>query len=207
MSESRQDKKDREIKKEGSIKKIVDDLLNIEVNTIIKSNMSGRKMPGFKKAVEEIRANYVKKLYALCNKTEPLLNENSNFKEIKESAINEIEALEQLSASDNKDLNLLKRIRDMSGELEKIEGNHDMTKDQLLLIRKIWDIGGEDIVMQTVIQMDGDVITRVNEKYATNDWALLHEIHSKSVDKSLKFWKSILDAFTSIAKGFLGKYF
>ncbi|MGF1640468.1 MAG: hypothetical protein ACFCUO_05915 [Rhodospirillales bacterium] len=60
--------------------------------------------------------------------------------------------------------------------------------DDRTLLRKIWEIGVEKVVMQTVIQLDGDVITRIQSAYTAPDKRHLFDVHERSVDISVRFW-------------------
>ena len=64
--------------------------------------------------------------------------------------------------------------------------------DQLALLRKIWEIGLDEIAMQTVVQLDGDVVTRILGKYAQEDFAILHKLHHQGVSTALGFWKDLV---------------
>lgn len=67
-----------------------------------------------------------------------------------------------------------------------------LTTDQLALLRKIWEVGIEEIAMQTVVQLDGDVVTRILGKYAREDFAILHKLHNQGVSTALGFWKDLV---------------
>lgn len=71
------------------------------------------------------------------------------------------------------------------------------TKD-LLMIRKIWEVGVEEIAMQTVIQLDGDVLTRITPRYADKKYEALHQLHNQSVAKSISFWQELVKLVTGV---------
>ena len=84
-----------------------------------------------------------------------------------------------------------------------------LTTEQITLIRKAWEIGTERIVLQTVIQIDGDVTTRISKHFSKNpDDAVLH-IHNDSISTSTEFWSTLVKTLTEIAgkafKAILGK--
>jgi hypothetical protein len=92
---------------------------------------------------------------------------------------------------------------------EEIEREHPpfpLTTDDVVMIRKAWEIGTEVVVMQTVIQLDGDVITRINPEYAVAEQKYLQTIHNDNVAISLKAWGQLIglvkDFFESIIKYF-----
>jgi hypothetical protein len=80
---------------------------------------------------------------------------------------------------------------------------------ELMSIRKIWDIGTEEIVMQTVIQLGGDVVTRLNSAYAAQRDQPLVSIHDGSVSTSISTWNKLVETvgafFESAARLALGR--
>lgn len=72
---------------------------------------------------------------------------------------------------------------------------------EILLIRKLWEIGLADIAMQTIIQVDGDVITRIHPTYMTASAQPLRDLHQAGVQTSVAFWHelvSIVESFISL---------
>lgn len=83
-----------------------------------------------------------------------------------------------------------------------IMGNENLAplpvKDsELVLIRKVWEIGTEVIAMQTTIQVDGDVITRLNPNFMDDKKSqYLRAYHDEGVRIALSYWGN----FITIAK-------
>ncbi len=75
----------------------------------------------------------------------------------------------------------------------------DLTPQQVTLIRKAWEIGTERIVLQTVIQIDGDVTTRLSEGFSKNPNDTLLQIHNDSIETSTRFWSNLVDTLVKIA--------
>lgn len=77
---------------------------------------------------------------------------------------------------------------------------------QLAVVRKIWEVGLEDIAFQTVMQLDGDFVTRIHPAYLGNEW--LMRIHQESVRASQSLWKELVDIalrlFGAVADVFKG---
>lgn len=69
----------------------------------------------------------------------------------------------------------------------------------MIMLQKVWDIGLEEIVVQTVVHMTGDVTTRVQEGVAGARSELLFSIHRQSIDVSVGRWRDLLDAIKEIA--------
>ena len=219
-----------------SIKALAQDLTRLEVNTIIKYDMSGVKMPKPRHALIDIAKEYMIKLTDLGFPPE---GENINpgsfdsFDRIREKAKAGIETFKKkasktpLNDDQESDLILLSRITQMSDqikglmkslekrsvqcwdndisrqEIENKPPDLPLTPEELVLIRKIWDMGLEHIAMQTIIQLDGDVTTRVQARYVGKESKFIHSLHNKSVDTSLKFWGQIADILNTIVKKIL----
>jgi hypothetical protein len=219
-----------------SVKAIAQDLTSLEVNTIIKHDMTGRKMPKPRHALIDIAESYRIKLTDLGFPLETgAVKPGSfdSFDHIRERAAEGIlkfkkkAAKKPLDDDQESDLVLLHRIKRMSdqikgmmksfekrgvaawnndisrADIEKQAPDLDLATEELVLIRKIWDMGLERIAMQTVIQLDGDVITRIQAKYADKDSKVIHSIHNQSVAASMKFWGQL----TRIVKDILGLLF
>jgi hypothetical protein len=71
----------------------------------------------------------------------------------------------------------------------------------LVIIRKAWDIGVEIVLMQTVIQIDGDVVNRIQTGMDGPEKAELHALHARAVDISLRSWGTLVDTVGKIASG------
>jgi len=68
-----------------------------------------------------------------------------------------------------------------------------------MVLQKIWDMGLEQIVVQTVVMMTGDVTTRVQDELCRPRSEALFAIHRQSTDVSVARWKDLLDAIREIA--------
>lgn len=204
---------------------IARDLTHIEVNTILKSTMTGRKMPRPRHALIEIAQRYEIKLAALGF---PLAEDEnppgsfSSFDRIRERADQAVIALqaraktERLPESEQIDMVMAFRIKTMSDQIKGIFNNlkrrgeaewdnayshqevedqypsFNIAPDEMVAIRKIWEMGLEEIAMQTIIQLDGDVLTRVQPRYADEKSGMLHHIHNESVHISFRFWGELI---------------
>lgn len=81
----------------------------------------------------------------------------------------------------------------------------DLTSNELTQLRKIWEIRTEVIVMQSVVQLDGDVINRFNPDYAQDveEHRVIFELHNKGVDTSLHYWSSLVDLVKNFFRSFV----
>jgi hypothetical protein len=121
----------------------------------------------------------------------------------------------KLTDAENANLLLLCRIRDTSDQLKGLvpEGrsfNRQNADDEViplddrqrLVLRKAWEIGTEQVVMQTVVYLDGDVITRIRPDIAEGNRRDLLDVHQKGVDTSMAFWRHLVDVVRSIVGAF-----
>ena len=84
-------------------------------------------------------------------------------------------------------------------EIETSRPPFPVRSDELVLIRKAWEIGVEEIALQTIVQLDGDVVTRVPPRYACGGNETLHALHNQGVSASLAVWKELV----AVVKAFL----
>lgn len=199
-----------------SVGAFLDDLLSLEVNTILKPSMTATKIPNAAHALIDIARDYAAELNRIAADGMELPgevvggNQTGTFNDIRERAATAAKAMNQEQSTQ---LLMLCRIRDMSDQLKglipegvsftrrtaddavaKLRLDH---KNQLVL-RKAWELGTEQVVLQTVIYLDGDVITRIRPDCAT-DRALV-DVHQQGVRVSIQFWQGLID----IVKGFFG---
>ena len=79
-----------------------------------------------------------------------------------------------------------------------------LTPDDSTLLRKIWDIGVEDVIAQTTIQLDADVVTRISRQYAGPDQAHVLELHRLGIESAVNFWSSLIAAVGSFVTNLAG---
>lgn len=75
---------------------------------------------------------------------------------------------------------------------------------QVGLIRKVWEIGTERIVMQTVIHADGDVTTRMSERFTHEFNETILKMHDQSVNNSVGFWVGLVRTIGEMAGNLIG---
>ncbi len=209
------------------LKYFAEDLLTLEINTIIaKNKINVSKLFQPQQALIEIANDYIGKLDDLDStievKDEILFGSPGLFDEINKSSaekINEYKASAFLE--DKADLWMLYRIKSTTRSILNIFESHkpgilDRTEDNDLLwnnelqlpfktdevaiIRKAWELGTLEIAMQTVIQIDGDVVTRIQPDYAKEINNSLRDIHNQGVTTSIKFWKALVSLVNDFIK-------
>jgi hypothetical protein len=69
-----------------------------------------------------------------------------------------------------------------------------ISEAHLVTIRKIWELGTEVIAMQTIVQVDGDVITRLNPYYLDETrYPKLQDYHNRGVSVALEHWVNLVN--------------
>jgi hypothetical protein len=100
-------------------------------------------------------------------------------------------------------------------ELRKfIRNNTHLVDDQLKylgftpadisVVAKIWDIGTETIIMQSVLHISGDMFTRVSGSYVSSQYESLHQTHFKSVGVSIEAWGRLTELLTKLGGALIG---
>jgi hypothetical protein len=250
-------------------KKLAEDLLTIEINTIVKSDMSATKLPSSRRqALYEVASDYHARLEEYRVRA-PVYWEYAgirSFGELRDRAKEGVKIYEERAQKASPDdqpslrekIKMLERIQYQSSqivgmfkvleqqakdktvsgipgygsppELRKIEElrkldpkerapsdsgsriwNNDikrsgmnevpdlaLTPDQVILIRKAWEIGTQQIQLQTVIQLDGDVATYISESFLRGINKTLLTIHNDSIATAVGFWQSLVKTFGEI---------
>lgn len=78
----------------------------------------------------------------------------------------------------------------------------DLTPTQVSLIRKVWEIGTEQVVLQTVIHADGDITSRISESLLHKPNPILFQLHHESVQGAVGFWMNIVETLGKMAANF-----
>jgi hypothetical protein len=235
------------------------DLLNLEVNTIEKSNLTARKMPVLPHALLDIAEYYLNELTKKLNLTSlwdlsreqrpkwrpkykqpdmatdwkrlPITNGPETFDKLRWAAARALWSDESESNFDDSERVILYRIRRNCDQLKNIiydlkkEDNTwnnllnertrlDLLTDKMryqpmgrlpvdyaVAVRKIWDIGTETVFMQTLIQIDGDVVTRIQKGLPKTKQKLILKVHERGVDVSMRYWESLFGIVKQIAGG------
>lgn len=198
---------------------LAEDLTKLQINTILKSNISGGSMPALRFALCDISARYGMKLCQLGADTEELdeyIKQGGyrSFDKYQQVAKRMQSQLQEIEADEVSEYYMLQRIRSNSNRLKTFLGDapdkNEYTKVQLyenmkgqmtdfkpargdyMMIHKYWELGTEQIMMQTVVQLDGDVYTRILADYSTDEFKSLHAIHHSGVNLSYRYWQNII---------------
>jgi hypothetical protein len=70
-------------------------------------------------------------------------------------------------------------------------------------IKRLFDLGTENVVMQTRFGLDGDVVTRIEEGFANKPKQLVIDIHDKHTNLSVQYWKNLIGLVQDIVSKLL----
>jgi hypothetical protein len=223
-------------------------LLNLEINTIVRNNMTGEPMPPVPHALLDIARDYADTLRTLGvdlpryfepaagdpaqivpgwldspgSVSDALTVAAETFDRIRWAAKWAREATDaRIPAAKRVLLDRIVNNADAIKEMFKRFGtgmsqfigktriqltampiqpsDYALDPNDLIRLQKIWDIGVEEIVAQTIVHVTGDVTTRVQEALRGPGSETLFAIHRQSIDVSVNSWKALLDAVREIA--------
>lgn len=178
---------------------IVRGMLSLEVNTILKEGMSATRMESPQEALDDIAACYSSWLrkHGGHPGTAPSPVTASYFQDTLA-----VEAANVKTVADSAAVAVIAtRIQRSSLALSKKFGAllaADPDPDQIVQLRKVWEIGTEEVVMQTVLWIDGDATQRIHPAYVDKAHEQLLAIHAASVTASLSYWKSLGEIVMSL---------
>lgn len=245
----------------AQLQELAKDLVTLEVNTIIKSNMTAERMPNVPNALLDIAREYVRVFKTLRADVKPVFEHDRGagewhrvpvsrvpletadfdffdlpdrvtfgdlFERLRWAAKNARHTLSRLSEEDQY---LLTRIESNSDtlrvlverypglvregvEVAAIRAERDLkileppiTARDLLIVRKIWEIGVDPVVAQSSIQLDGDVVTRISRQIAGDPdrASQILMIHQQGIQTAIGNWKAIIEAASAVVSGLLGR--
>ncbi len=79
--------------------------------------------------------------------------------------------------------------------------------DAATRLRKIWELGTDRVIAQTLVQIDGDTITRFQRDVGEEDRKYLLEIHNQSVRTAVQQWNILFDTFVKLFDGIVDRIF
>ena len=102
---------------------------------------------------------------------------------------------------------LQRRWKKLSGKASGAGPTGNFTKEDWVTLRKAWEVGTETVVMQTVAQVDGDIVTRIQKGHAEPEHAPIHDIHRHLVGESLQHWRFLFATVASFTLGVFKGFF
>ena len=209
---------------------IAEDLTTLEINTMVIPGLTARKMPDLLKALDEIADCYEQTLIEIDpgfsnDGIGKIVDRFSAIEVQARKAIRALEVIKDASARDKSRFVIAQRIKSNSGEIIGILNEYagannidvssitfvtDLPKplasQNVLRIRRIWDVATEEVVMQTLVQLNGDVVTRVTEFYASDEYRVLHKVHADSVMVSMDMWKELIATLAAFFSQLLDRF-
>jgi hypothetical protein len=171
----------------GVLRGLGNDLVSRQVNLIVASEgMSAEPMPEPEVAMAQVATWYIEYLglpHGTINTTSPDL----------EKAFGAILTAVQNLPNTTMD-SVHYRVKGHAEQLRKIVVDGRFLANDLAAIRKAWELGVDHIMLQTTIGLDGDVVTRIDERYASADFEPLFQVHEHSVMTSTRTWKDVVAA-------------
>lgn len=73
----------------------------------------------------------------------------------------------------------------------------------LVKLKRYYDLGTEEIILQTRIGIDGDIVTRVQRDFANEPRQLLVDLHEKHTTMSMEYWKTLIQITVNVIGGIL----
>ena len=82
-----------------------------------------------------------------------------------------------------------------------------LDSDAAIRLRKMWELGTDSIVAQTLVHIDGDTVTRVHHGMDQDTLTYYLNIHNQGIDTAVKQWRTLFDAFTALVGGVADRIF
>ncbi len=193
-------------------------LLTLEVNTIVKAGMSAQKMPEIAVALSLVAQDYGRFLLDKRNDLFPTIKVGEQTRALADSdvASGDQAAFENLRdaadaiiqsgplPADDERGPILARIKSNSAQIARFLTDTDPakpTQEFTILVHKAWDVGTELVIMQTSLQVDGDVITRLSPSLMANDpdrlalvdAGFISLVHNNALTTATQQWRSLFD--------------
>lgn len=211
------------------LSELIEDVEQRKVDTIVaRSGITGRAMPEPVAAWLDIHNAYWRAL-----QEQGLIDERDAPKEAAKFSggkwlLPDSEARELLVARAQQglevlggkpaDLCVLRRIRSTCRELEPIVATLEasmsessnkatpplgLSRKERAALSKAWELGTDAVVMQTIVMLDGDIITRIAEQYTDDAHVIVRQIHQQAVETSIDTWERLVNGVVSIFEGLL----
>lgn len=231
-------------------------LLKLEINTILKDNMTAEPMPPLPHALLDLAQDYSatlikygvrevvlgKRLYgdapptgqrAMAAELKPTTTTFGAIRSLALARLEQGETLRTALGTDLPDLSgrdrtvveriiaNIERITDIMKRLPethplwrdldltrrqllepgRVLGPYPIDPDTMLELRKIWDVGTEEVVAQTTIHLTGDVLVRIAPRMMLPENSVLLAIHRDGVSTATGYWRDLMNAVVTLATG------
>lgn len=68
-------------------------------------------------------------------------------------------------------------------------------------LKRMYDLGTEIVILQTRFGIDGDVVTRIEENFATRPKQMILDVHDKHTNLSLQYWDKLVNIVVDVVSG------
>ena len=202
------------------LKTIAEGVLTLEINTIVTQHIGAEKMPQPEHALIDIVNEYGAWLRDHHQKDifepgKPSQASTAMFLELRNAA-------SQLLAA-GIDTNLLERVRKNADQLmgicmrldgvlaeplllirafNQLPQQVELKPEEIIVVRKAWELMLDEIAMQTTIQIDGDVVQRLLRRAPEGvDMMQIIAAHERAVYVSTGFWAGLVGLVGGALKG------
>lgn len=209
---------------QGSLESFGHDLLNRQINLIVTpGGVVGSSVPSTRQALHDIATTYARHLGTAndpkcqnlpSSKIDGDLQKyqdafavmhgvaNVQYREERRSALADRSLRTDLQTPEVAAQRLELRVGDHTAKIANILSHTTsldaMAPREISAIQKIWEIGTDNIVLQTTISIGGDVLTRIHADYTTPAAQSLWQLHQQSVDASSSSWKDLIDSAVAL---------
>lgn len=234
----------------SALDRLKDNLLQLEINTILKDEMTAQPMPALPHALLDIAKNYYNKMveYEIpahfffrpetkpdtvapdtvvigpfpapaAQDYQPLTLDTDTFDRLRwaariaEGKIGNPER-RQIVVRICNNCDTLKAIlkragaeafggptrKQLADKPDEIHGLLSVGRDDYAVVQKIWDVGTEQVMVQTAISVTGDVNTRIRRSLTPAEQAALIEVHKVAVTVSVESWQHLVATAVDLLK-------
>jgi hypothetical protein len=86
----------------------------------------------------------------------------------------------------------------------------DLTPEHITMVRKIWEIGMEQVLLQTSVQIDGDITSVLAHDFINmpeRTQQMIMKVHEDSISSSTRIWKMLFETIGKLAGQGFNKIF
>ena len=76
----------------------------------------------------------------------------------------------------------------------------DLSPKYKAKIKRLYDLGTESVVLQTRFNIDGDIITRIEQNFASAPRNTVMDLHEKHTNMSLSYWEKMVKLAVNVIK-------
>ena len=88
--------------------------------------------------------------------------------------------------------------------------DYELNPDQMATLRKAYEIGTQYILLQTVVQIEGDITSYVTTKFLEmkgSEQEVIMKMHNTAMDTSIRLWQYLFQTIGSLLGGISGGMF